>query len=299
MSSRFGLLIAIAACGIVAFAPATAQGRGQAPCTYELLSLDISTEHAVRLLRKCVPKEQQDAVLLAAVARARGTPATPAPAPWPGLTWASWLGSFFRSIWWIAWPLTVLALAAVAAAVIQPLSRHVWRRDAPKAAVPGADIVIARNLAQSIGTAARVDAEAQATALVALFPSRPAEAMSTSTNAAVQAAHVVLVPYFEAAYAAMLTSQLSALKQRLAAGLGLTLTDVRVYYDRSVELGASLSLRDWIDYLDRFGFVTQAAAAGGTIMTSLTITDLGRIFVGWCDVRGFSPQSMAGSGRVF
>jgi hypothetical protein len=272
----------------------------QPSCVYELLSLDVTTEHNIRLLRKCAPKGTYDALLLAALDRAR----RPTPAPKPSF-WATpaplldWIAAMFRAVWWLAWPLTILALAYVASAIVQPLARYVWRRDPPPAAVPGAEIVIARNLAQLVATADRIAADIEGTRLWRLFPNRAKAAMAASANPAVQAMHAVLTPYFETAYAAMLSSQLSALKQRLASGPQFNLADVQVYYDSAVQSGAGITLRDWADYLDRFGFIQLAAVGPRGPMTGIGITKLGRLFVGWCDDRGYSPQSLTVLGRVF
>jgi hypothetical protein len=280
---------------------AESKPRGQPPCVYELLSLDVSSEHAIRLLRKCAPKDSHDALLVAAYTRAHGTLRTPVPAPGPDLGAAvGWIAMLFRAVWWMAWPLTVLALAVVAAAITQPLARNVWRRDPPRIAPPGAEIVVARNLAQLVPTASRVDAQTESARLPLQLLQRPREAMRPgSTDPVVQAVQLALNLYFETAHATMLASQLSALKQRLATGPRFTLADLFVYFDGAVQNGAGLSVRDWADYLDRFGLATFSAAAGGPVMTVVEITELGRLFVGWCDERGYSPQSLAAAGRGF
>ncbi|MEA2785338.1 MAG: hypothetical protein QOF71_1442 [Candidatus Eremiobacteraeota bacterium] len=292
------------AAGVTAFGtrPDVAKASGgQQPCVYELLSLDVSSEHALRLLRKCAPKSDYDALLVAALKR-RQLLASPPPAnPFDVAgTFAHWIGAGLRAVSWLAWPLAILSLAVVARAVIRPLARDVWRKDPPRSAIPGAEIAIARNLAQDVSTAKRRDAETHAAVLIENFANRPRDAFAAENPLpGVALSRHIAIPYFDTAAAAILPSQLRAMKQRLTNGDQLTLADIRTYYDRAVEQGAALGFRDWIDYLDRFGFITQGAAIGGAAMTSVAITPLGRLFVGWCDATGLSPQMLAGSGRPF
>ena len=108
----------------------------------------------------------------------------------------------------------------------------------------------------------------------------------------------MLRDYFECAYAAMLRSQLRALlalSRRNTNAFG----DVLVYHADCLQRGASVSFSDWLDYLDRHAFVDISQAAAGNPLSSVTITTLGRVFLGWCDVKGYSPETLGSSGRPF
>jgi hypothetical protein len=300
---RFAVTSLFLAAGMSILIPAGASepmGR-QSPCVYELLSLDVSSEHYLRLLNKCAPKGTADSLLLVALTRRSSLKSTPAAKS--GLSFsvlAAQLTSFFTSIWWLTWPLTVLAFAVVASAIVNPLAKHVWRRESPKSIPVGADMVIARNLTQNLATSEKDDAEVSAGTLWQAFPGNPRQAMSVDHNVAadLEVARDGLSAYFECVYAAMLSSQMRAVG-RLKWNGQSTLADIQSYYDAAVEKGAGISLRDWFDYLDRFRLVRQATAIGGAQMNAVSITLLGRLFTGWCDANSYMPTTLEISGRPF
>jgi hypothetical protein len=208
---------------------------------------------------------------------------------------------------WLAWPLTVgiifLILMWSLREVVVPFAQYVWRRDPPVAPVAGADVVVAMNLGRFVSEDDVVAATRCAKTVLDTAPNNPSLAMTSAPAKAggeeqVKEARVTLTAYFERVYSAMLRSQMRALKT-VARRNVVNLGDVTPYYDDAAERGAAIAFRDWLDYLDRYGFIDMSTIVGGAGMTSISITALGRLFVGWCDAKAFSGETLAASGRPF
>lgn len=103
------------------------------------------------------------------------------------------------------------------------------------------------------------------------------------TKAALSAAKRRLEPYFHKAFERIFASQL-----RFLESLGVRSLS---YADAKTFLAHEQSVEGWIRFLVRLEFVDRSSLRGPQ-QTCVTITDLGKLFLGWCDARGLTVESV-------
>jgi hypothetical protein len=205
---------------------------------------------------------------------------------------------------WVGVSLALAVLLIFVGRIINPLAKYVWRRDPPMRPVAGVDVVTAVNLGRLVSDEHRREATGNAQRVWDAAPDKPRLGMTTAVAQPGQnpvrldRARNELREYFESAYAAMLRSQLRgllALSRRNTNAVG----DLLVYHSDCLQRGAAIGFSDWLDYLDRNGFVDLSQANPNEVVSAVSITTLGRVFLGWCDSKGYSPETLGASGRPF
>lgn len=100
--------------------------------------------------------------------------------------------------------------------------------------------------------------------------------------------------YADRAFKTMLYSQYELLA--LAATRAVTYGEAGSLYANAQSRGYSGTFTAWQNFLVRTGLL-QAPAAGSSASTVIIATDLGKMFLGWFDARGYGKQTFTLSGR--
>lgn len=208
----------------------------------------------------------------------------------------------------LAWPLVALVLIALAARVLRSrLSAEATAAsettDGLRIPLPG-DFAAVASDDQRAAVAADVALRKAAAALAGT--ATPARLMNPATqsdippaqHAAFQSAQVALAHYFKRAFSSMQATQYQLL--RALALRPLNYGDAMAYYETSVSRQYPRRFEDWLDLLTRFALVErQTDGTTSPYTTTLTLSGLGKLFVGWCDAHGHTDRSLEAQGRGF
>jgi hypothetical protein len=204
----------------------------------------------------------------------------------------------------LMWPLVCIMALLCAADIARRWLAMRGADDAPAANTAVARAVTA-NAQFSVPATdlARVNAAAQTLAaqFLALLPNAPPSPMAMLAQPVPAGAPVMLTDaraeieqYAERVFSVMVSSQYGLLA--LTATRALTYGEAMSMYSDARVNGYSATIFTWLDVLVRTGLL-RSVAAGAPVNTVVTATDLGHMFLGWCDAQGYGKVAFARLGR--
>jgi hypothetical protein len=215
------------------------------------------------------------------------------------------VGSLVRDV---SWPIAAIVLVVLAARAMRQFTRQ---PDAPNTGKQGG---VGIPLPGDFAAVASADQQRAVTAIPNLIAAAagvgksptPAALMNTATRAIVApaqqpafaAAQDELSQYFQRVYSSMQATQLQLM--RALALRPLNLGDVNAYYGTSVQRGYTRRSEDWLDLPVRFALVErQTDGSTSPYTTTFALSELGKLYVGWCDANSLSDRTLEAEGRGF
>jgi hypothetical protein len=120
----------------------------------------------------------------------------------------------------------------------------------------------------------------------AILPSNPEPAFREARD--------VIASFARLLYGEILQRQLAL--ARLAAARRLTNAEIQPFYLEAQSAGYDRPFDDWLDFLRR-NLIIRVVTTGGRSATVYELTDLGTLFLSWCDENGYTPSTVARAGR--
>lgn len=205
----------------------------------------------------------------------------------------------------LTWPIVAIVFFALAATRL----RQFLSRPTP-GGLQTAGIPLPGDFATIAGEDQQRVAASSATlhAAVTTLPRTPTAAalMSAATVAIVPAARQTgftaaqreLSRYFGRVYSSTQATQLQFM--RALTIRPLTYGDANAYYQTSTSRGYTRRFEDWLDLLVRFGLVErQTDGSTSPYSTTVSASEIGKLFVGWCDVSKLSDRTLESAGRGY